>query len=75
MFRRIFRKGIEDVRTGNDPVGFYFGQSDVPPNFANDRVVAESEIANQPLDPAGLKAYATAVAHDYKTTPPMKYLA
>ena len=74
MFRRFIRRGIEAVREGKDPIGFYLEQAEVPPTFANDRVVLETEIAGNPLDPAGLRAFATAVAEDYKASPPMKSL-
>ena len=39
MFRRFVRRGIQAVEKGQDPKGFYMRQEDVPPSFANDRVV------------------------------------
>ena len=71
MFRRIVRRGIQAVQKGQDPKGFYMSQADVPPTFANDRVVASTELPG-PADPAALRAFGDKVARDYLQHPPMQ---
>ncbi len=75
MFRRFVRRGIQAVEKGQDPKGFYMRQEDVPPSFANDRVVKASEIGGDPADPAVLRDFADRVAEDYKRNPPMRHLS
>ncbi len=65
MFRRFVRRGIQAVEKGQDPKGFYLRQEDVPPTFANDRVVKASEIGGDPDDPAVLRDFGDRVAEDY----------
>ena len=74
MFRRFIRRGIQAVEKGQDPKGFYLRQEDVPPTFANDRVVKASEIGGDPDDPAVLRDFGDRVAEDYKRNPPMRTL-
>ena len=70
MFRRFIRRGIQAVQKGQDPKGFYLQQDDVPPTFANDRVVKASEIGGDPNDPAVLRDFGDRVAEDYRRRPP-----
>lgn len=72
MFRRIVRRGIQAVQKGQDPKGFYLNQSDVPATFANDRVVACSELPDGAADPAALRAFGDKIARDYLQNPPMR---
>ena len=71
MFRRFIRRGIQAVQKGNDPKGFYLHQDEVPPTFANDRVVKASEIGGDANDPAVLRDFGDRVAQDYRARPPM----
>ncbi len=71
MFRRYVRNGIEGVRRGEDPIGFYLDQNAVPPTFANDSVAPVSEVAGDPADRAVLAAHARRVADAYLKRPPM----
>ncbi len=75
LFRRFVRRGIEAVQRGEDPAGFYLDQGDVPPTFANDRVVPAAEIGSDPDDPKALRAFAERVGRDYLAAPPMAALA
>ena len=75
LFRRFIRRGIETVRAGQDPVGFYLRDEDVAPTFANDRVVPANMIGGDPDDPAVLRAHAERLTQEYLSTPPMTYLA
>ncbi|MFM9881550.1 MAG: hypothetical protein ACKVQT_00865, partial [Burkholderiales bacterium] len=75
LFRRFVRRGIEAVRNGQDPVGFYMRDEDVPPTFANDRVVPATAVGGDPDDPAVLRTFAEQLAGEYLHAPPMKHLA
>jgi phenylpropionate dioxygenase-like ring-hydroxylating dioxygenase large terminal subunit len=74
MFRRLIRRGIEAVAQGEDPQGFYLTQQDVPPSFANDCVVAATELEGNAADPVVLVRFAERLARDYLATPPMTHL-
>jgi hypothetical protein len=74
MFRRFVRRGIQAVEKGQDPKGFFMRQEDVPPTFANDRVVKAADIGIDPNDPAALRAFGDRVAVDYLARPPMRDL-
>jgi phenylpropionate dioxygenase-like ring-hydroxylating dioxygenase large terminal subunit len=71
MFRRFIRRGIQAVQKGQDPKGFYLHQDEVPPTFANDRIVKASDIGGDPDDPAVLRDFGDRVADDYRKHPPM----
>ena len=75
LFRRMVRRGIEAVARGEAPLGFYRSAAEVPPSFANDLVVAASEIGGNPDDPVNLRRFADRMAKDYPSTPPMVALA
>lgn len=75
LFRRQIRRGIEAVARGETPLGFYRRAEDVPPTFANDCVVAASDIGGDPDDPAALKRFAERMAADYLKAPPMAAFA
>ena len=74
MFRRFIRRGIQAVEKGRDPKGFYTRPEEVPPTFANDRVVQAKDIGGNPNDPAVLRDFGDRVAEDYKSRPPMRDL-
>jgi hypothetical protein len=74
MFRRFIRRGIQAVEKGQDPKGFYMRQEDVPPTFANDRVVKAADIGGDPDDPVALRGFGDRVAEDYRARPPMRDL-
>jgi phenylpropionate dioxygenase-like ring-hydroxylating dioxygenase large terminal subunit len=74
MFRRFVRRGIQAVEKGQDPKGFFMRHEDVPPTFANDRVVKAADIGVDPNDPAALRAFGDRVAVDYLARPPMREL-
>jgi phenylpropionate dioxygenase-like ring-hydroxylating dioxygenase large terminal subunit len=74
MFRRFIRRGIQAVEKGQDPKGFFMRQEDVPPTFANDRVVKAADIGGSADDPAVLRDFAARVAKDYIAHPPMREL-
>jgi hypothetical protein len=74
MYRRFVRRGIQAVQKGHDPKGFYLNQADVPPTFANDRIVAVSELAGSADDPASLRSFGDKIAKDYFAHPPMQSL-
>jgi phenylpropionate dioxygenase-like ring-hydroxylating dioxygenase large terminal subunit len=71
LFRRFVRQGIAAVERGEDPKGFYTRQDDVPPTFANDRVVPVTELEGSPDDPKAILALAEKVGRDYLAHPPM----
>ena len=75
MFRRQVRRGIEAVERGEDPRGFYLNHGEVPPTFANDRVVRAAEIEGGADDPGALRRFAERVAKDYGESPPVAELA
>jgi phenylpropionate dioxygenase-like ring-hydroxylating dioxygenase large terminal subunit len=75
LFRRFVRRGIEAVRNGQDPVGFYMRDEDVPPTFANDRIVPAATVGGDPDDPAVLRTFAEQLAGEYLRSPPMQHLA
>ena len=75
MFRRLVRRGIDAVQRGEDPLGFYLHQSEVPPTFANDRVLPVDVISGNPQDPAVLREFADRLGRDYLKAPPMPHLA
>jgi hypothetical protein len=72
LFRRIVRRGIEAVQAGKDPAGFFLRQEDVAPTFANDYVVADSEIGGNPDDVEAQRRFAETVAQQYLQHPPMQ---
>ena len=74
MFRRFIRRGIEAIERNQDPKGFYMRQDDVPPTFANDRVVKMADLGGSPDDPAVLRDFANRLAKDYLLHPPMREL-
>lgn len=74
MYRRYVRRGIEAVQRGEAPAGFYRSPGEVPPTFANDLVVAASEIGGDADDPAVLLRFAESVPARYRQQPPMAYL-
>ncbi|MGE0830028.1 MAG: Rieske 2Fe-2S domain-containing protein [Hyphomonadaceae bacterium] len=71
MFRRYLRRNITAVEQGKDPHGFYLNAADVPPTFANDRVVDAAAVPGDPNDQADLLAYCEQLFEDYRRTPPM----
>ena len=73
MFRKNVRNGIDAVSRGDDPVGFYLTQEDVPPTFANDRVVPVHQVAD-PDTAEGLSVFCEELVKDYLAKPPMTYL-
>jgi len=75
MFRRFVRRGIEAVERGENPIGFYLSQADVPPTFANDYVARASDIGGNPDDPEALRAFSKKIAEQYLREPPMRDLA
>jgi hypothetical protein len=74
MFRRFVRRGIQAVEKGQDPRGFYMRQEDVPPSFANDRVIPIADIAGFSDTPEFLRKFGDKVAVDYLANPPMQAL-
>jgi len=74
MYRRFVRRGIQAVQKGQDPKGFYLTQADVPPTFANDRIVSVSELSGFADDPASLRSFGDRIAQDYFAHPPMQSL-
>ncbi len=74
MFRRFVRQGIKAVSTGKDPVGFYRTEADLPPTFANDRVIPVSELGGSPNDAAVLIRLAESIGEDYLRNPPIQTL-
>jgi phenylpropionate dioxygenase-like ring-hydroxylating dioxygenase large terminal subunit len=74
MFRRFVRQGIKAVAAGRDPKGFYLDGADLPPTFANDRVVPSASIGGAPDDPAVLLALAERIGRDYLEHSPMMAL-
>jgi phenylpropionate dioxygenase-like ring-hydroxylating dioxygenase large terminal subunit len=74
MFRRFIRRGIQAVEKGQDPRGFYLRQEDVPPTFANDRVIKVSDIADFVDEPEFLRRFGERVAKSYLEMPPMQAL-
>jgi nitrite reductase/ring-hydroxylating ferredoxin subunit len=75
LFRRQIRRGIEAVRRGEVPQGFYRNQSEVPATFANDCIVPADDIGGDPDDPAALRGFADRMATEYLRAPPMVALA
>lgn len=73
MFRRFIRRGIEAVSRGEDPSGFYMRAQDVPPTYANDRVVPIADIPDFADDALYLRRYGDRVAQDYMQSPPMAH--
>lgn len=74
LFRRFLRRGIEAVQKGRDPQGFFMQQKDVPPTFANDRIVPMSEVGGDPDSETVLRNYADKVGKEYLKAPPMAEL-
>ena len=74
LFRRYIRQGIKAVADGRDPKGFYLNQGDLPPTFANDRVLPASALPAGPDESKALLALAEQVGRDYLKTPPMRVL-
>jgi phenylpropionate dioxygenase-like ring-hydroxylating dioxygenase large terminal subunit len=74
LFRRYIRQGIKAVAAGNDPKGFYLDQGDLPPTYANDRVIPLTEVSGSPEDPKVLVALAEKVGRDYLEQSPMAIL-
>lgn len=74
LFRRFVRRGIEAVQRGEDPVGFYLGERDVPPTFASDRIVPAAEIGDDSAEPGALRRFADRIGRDYLAAPPMAEL-
>ena len=75
LFRRYVRRGIQDVRDGKDPQGFYTDRSQVAPTFASDYVAPLSELAGDPADDKAMRAFCEKVAAGYFGKPPMaRYL-
>jgi phenylpropionate dioxygenase-like ring-hydroxylating dioxygenase large terminal subunit len=74
LFRRFVRRGIEAVKHGQDPKGFYLTEADIAPSFASDRVVKASEIDGDANDPATLRLFGNRIAEDYLKRPPMTFL-
>lgn len=74
LFRRFVRQGIKAVAAGRDPKGFYLDEAQVPPTFANDRVVSIDGIGGSPADPAVLVRLAESVGRDYLQRSPMSLL-
>lgn len=74
MFRRMIRRNIEAVQRGEDPQGFYLSQEDVPPTFANDRVLPLARVDGDHKDPAVLRRFADGLGKDYLNAPPMAHL-
>ena len=73
MFRKMIRRGIEAVASGeNPPHGFYLTQADIPPTYANDFVVPASEVTIDANDPAALRAFALEVWQKYQERSPMQ---
>ena len=74
LFRRYVRQGIAAVERGEDPKGFYLDQRDVPPTFANDRVIPISAVQGDADDPKTLIEVAEKVGHEYLRASPMSVL-
>lgn len=74
MFRRHVRQGIKAVAGGRDPKGFYMAADDIPPTFANDRVIPADRVGGSPNDPDVLVRLAEEVGRDYLANPPMRTL-
>jgi hypothetical protein len=74
LFRRYVRQGIKAVAAGKDPKGFYLDQGDLPPTFANDRVIPLTEVAGSLDDPKVLIDLAEKVGRDYLERSPMAIL-
>lgn len=74
MFRRYVRQGIKAVAQGKDPKGFYLTESELPPTFANDRILPVDTIGGSPNDPAVLVRIAEQVGRDYLQNPPIPTL-
>ncbi len=78
LFRRYVRRGIEAVRAGRDPEGFYLSQADVPSTFANDRVVDAAEVTqavgDEGEDRDVLLRFSEHLAREYRIRPAMAYL-
>ena len=72
LFRRFVRQGIKAVANGQDPKGFYLSQEDVPPTFANDKVIDAAAISSE--GEPDLRKLAETVGREYLTRPPMQIL-
>ena len=72
LFRRFVRQGIKAVANGKDPKGFYLSQEDVPPTFANDKVIDAAAISSEGAP--DLRKLAETVGREYLTRPPMQIL-
>ena len=71
LFRRQIRRGIEAVARGEDPLGFYLRDEDVPPTFANDFVAPGAEVGVNLDDAAALLAFTDTVWETYRQKAPM----
>jgi phenylpropionate dioxygenase-like ring-hydroxylating dioxygenase large terminal subunit len=71
MFRRLVRKGIEDVQNGKDPHGMVRATEAVP-TYSSDRVVPLAAMPGDPDDPEALMDFARHTANDYLNSPPLR---
>jgi hypothetical protein len=74
MFRRYLKQNMRAVERGQDPAGFYMTPEEVPPSFANDRVIPLADIEGSPDDPKAILAAAEKIGRDYLSRPPMQIL-
>lgn len=70
MFRRLLRKGIEDVKNGKEPHGLLRDPA-VASTYGNDRVVPLSTMAGNPDDPDALRDFARRIGEEYLKHPPL----
>lgn len=72
LFRKLLRAGIEAVRSGEDPKGFYLSQDDVPPTYAGDFIAPAAELGVDVNDVESLRGFMTTLWERYQTRPPMR---
>jgi phenylpropionate dioxygenase-like ring-hydroxylating dioxygenase large terminal subunit len=70
MFRRLLRKGIQEVQNGKEPQGLSRAAK-VQSTYANDRVVPLSALTGNPDNPDDLRDFARRTGEAYLKRPPL----